>query len=74
MIKVIQVLVFGILIFLVVRLVRLIVRYSGNFKRNLDGKEKEREEINKQFENIEEAEFRDISSNDEADIKDKTNG
>ena len=54
MIKVIQILVFGILIFLVVRLVRLIVRYSGNIKKNLDGREKEREEIKKQFENIEE--------------------
>lgn len=74
MIKAILVIVAGILIFLVVKLVRLIMNFSSSFKENLDGKDKEREEIKKQFENIEEAEFKDITPNDEADIKSDNNG
>ena len=74
MIRAILVIVFGILIFLIVKLVRLIMRYSMDSRETLDGREKEREEIKKQFENIEEAEFKDITPNDEADIKDSSNG
>jgi uncharacterized membrane protein len=74
MIKIIQIAVIGIFIFLVIRMVRLIMRYVVGSRKNLDGSEKEREEIKKQFENIEEAEFKDITSNDEADIKDSSNG
>lgn len=76
MIKVIQVIVVGILIYLIVRLVRLVMSYSAGFKSNIDSreKEKEKEKIRQQFDNIEEAEFRDISNDDEGNIKEKDNG
>lgn len=74
MIKVIQVIVAGILIFLIIRLVRLIMNYSAGIKSKLDNREKEKERIRDQFNNIEEAEFRDITTDDEGNIKEKDNG
>ena len=74
MIKVIQVIVFGILIFLIIRLVRLIMSYSGGLKSKLDERQKEKEKIREQFNNIEEAEFRDITTDEEGNIKEKENG
>ncbi|MBT8380432.1 MAG: hypothetical protein KJN64_14530 [Ignavibacteria bacterium] len=74
MIKVIQVIVVGILIFLIVRLVRLIMSYSAGIKSKIDSREKEKEKIRQQFDNIEEAEFRDISKDEEGNIKEKDNG
>lgn len=73
MIKVIQVIVFGILIFLIIRLVRLIMSYSGGLKSKLDNRQKEKERIREQFNNIEEAEFRDITTDEEGNIKEKEN-
>jgi hypothetical protein len=74
MIKVIQVIVAGIFIFLIIRLVRLIKNYSAGIKSKLDNREKEKERIRDQFNNIEEAEFRDITTEDEGNIKEKDNG
>jgi len=73
MIKVIQVIVFGILIFLIIRLVRLIINYSGGIKSKLDNRQKEKERIREQFNDIEEAEFRDITTDEEGNIKEKEN-
>ncbi len=73
MIKILQIIVFGILFLLVIRLVRLVMKYLTGSRRDIDGREKEREEINRQFENIEEAEFKDISSDENGDLKDSTN-
>ena len=74
MIKVIQVIVAGIFIFLIIRLIRLIKNYSAGIKSKLDNREKEKERIRDQFNNIEEAEFRDITSEDEGNINEKDNG
>lgn len=74
MIKVIQVIVVGILIFLIVRLVRLIMNYSAGIKSKFDKREKEKDKIREQFDNIEEAEFRDITKEEEGNIKEKDNG
>ena len=74
MIKVIQVIVFGILIFLIIRLVRLIMNYSGRIKSKLDNRQKEKDRIREQFNDIEEAEFRDITTDEEGNIKEKENG
>jgi uncharacterized membrane protein len=74
MIKAIQVIVVGILIFLIIRLVRLIINYSAGIKSKLDKRENEKERIREQFNNIEEAEFRDISTDEEGNIKEKDNG
>jgi len=74
MIKVIQLIVAGILIFLIIRLVRLIMNYSAGIKSKLDNREKEKERIRDQFNNIEEAEFRDITTDDEGNIEEKDNG
>jgi hypothetical protein len=74
MIKIIQIIVVGILIFLIVRLVRLIMNYSTGIKSKIDRRQKEKEEISKQFDNIEEAEFRDITTDEEGNIKEDNNG
>jgi uncharacterized membrane protein len=74
MIKIIQVIVVGIFIFLIIRLVRLIMKYSAGIKSKIDNREKEKERIRDQFNNIEEAEFRDITTDDEGNIKEKDNG
>jgi hypothetical protein len=74
MIKIIQIIVVGILIFLIVRLVRLIMNYSAGIKSRIHNREKEKEEISKQFDDIEEAEFRDITTDEEGDIKEENNG
>jgi len=74
MIKAIQVIVVGILIFLIIRLVRLIINYSAGIKSKLDKRENEKERIREQFNNVEEAEFRDISTDEEGNIKEKDNG
>lgn len=74
MIKIIQIIVVGILIFLIVRLVRLIMNYSAGIKSKIDRRQKEKEEISKQFDNIEEAEFRDITTDEEGNIKEDNNG
>ncbi len=74
MIKVIQVIVAGIFIFLIIRLIRLIKNYSAGIKSKLDNREKEKERIRDQFNNIEEAEFRDITTEDEGNINEKDNG
>jgi len=74
MIKVIQVIVFGILIFLIIRLVRLIMNYSAGIKSKLDNRKNEKERIREQFNDIEEAEFRDITTDEEGNIKEKENG
>jgi hypothetical protein len=73
MIKVIQVIVLGILIFLIIRLVRLIINFSGGIKSKLDNRQKEKERIREQFNDIEEAEFRDITTDEEGNIKEKEN-
>jgi hypothetical protein len=74
MIKAIQIIVVGILIFLIIRLVRLVINYSAGIKSKLDNRENEKEKIREQFNNIEEAEFRDISTDEEGNIKEKDNG
>jgi uncharacterized membrane protein len=74
MIKIMQVIVAGIFIFLIIRLIRLIKNYSAGIKSKLDNREKEKERIRDQFNNIEEAEFRDITTEDEGNIKEKDNG
>ena len=74
MIKIIQVIVVGILIFLIVRLVRLIMSYSTKIKSKIDNREKEKEEIRQQFDNIEEAEFKDITPDKEGNLREKDNG
>ena len=74
MIKIIQVIVAGIFIFLIIRLIRLIKNYSVGIKSKLDNREKEKERIRDQFNNIEEAEFIDITTEDEGNIKEKDNG
>ena len=74
MIKIIQVIIVGILIFLIVRLVRLIMSYSSKIKSKIDNREKEKEEIRQQFDNIEEAEFKDITPDKEGNLREKDNG
>jgi hypothetical protein len=74
MIKIIQIIVVAILVFLIVRLVRLILRYSARFKSQVDKMAKEKEKIEKEFENIEEAEFRDITTEDEKNVDNGKNG
>ena len=50
------------------------MNYSAGIKSKLDTRQKEKEEISKQFDNIEEAEFRDITTDEEGNIKEDNNG
>ena len=73
MIRVIQIVVIGILIYLVVKLVRLIMNYSSRSRSDIRGREKEKDEIRKHFENVEEADFREIKPDEEDNMTNKNN-
>lgn len=66
--------VLGIFLFLILRLFKLLRNYSSGPQIKTNGRDKEKEEIRKHFENIEEAEFREIDPEDESKAAKNNNG
>jgi len=64
----------GIFLFLILKLVKLLRSYTSGPKLNVKGGEKQKDEIRKHFENIQEAEFREIDSDEDLNTPDKSNG
>jgi hypothetical protein len=64
----------GIFLFLILKLVKLLRSYGSGPKLNVNGGEKDKDEIRKHFESIQEAEFREIDPDDDLNGSDKNNG
>ena len=74
MIRVIQVLVVVLLIFLAIRLVRLLMRFGSGSRPNIDNLKDRASNLKNKFKDVEEADFRDITPDEKRESSKQDNG
>lgn len=74
MIRVIQVLVVAILIFLAIRVVRLVMKFGSGSRPNIDNLKDRASNLKNKFKDVEEADFREIPPDEERKSSEKDNG
>jgi len=71
MIRFFLVVIVGILVLMVIKFVRLIMKFSASSRSSIDDMNKDKEKIRNHFKNVEEAEFRDLPPDDDENSSDK---
>lgn len=74
MIRLIQILVVGFLIYMIIRLVRLIRKFGSSSRPSIDDLKEQTKKFEKDSANIEDAEFREISPEEKKDSSEDING
>lgn len=73
MIRILQILILGILVFLIIRFVRLLLKYFSSSRKTIDDLKAEKQRFEKEHRDIQEAEYRDLPRDENSESSDKTN-